>query len=363
MLSMSAEALEAVQYGYTMRVRAESWLDGVLLADNIPVSGGGEAWDASMNVPASITLTAPAEDDDGNIWDPVDTTSPLAAYGQLLRIDFGVDIEADTTEWINHGWFLITNSSSSQGTVTVSAADLLALISEARFVAPFQPTGTFASTLSDLIEPALTADIDGLLTDRAVPAGMQWDDGRLGALNEVLNTWPAAARVNEDGYLAVTEPPDYTGDPVLDLSDTGDGATVTWYESSTTRDGAFNVVVAQGSDSSGNQIQGTFYDEDGLSPYRIGGPFNPLPVPYFYYSPLLTTVDECRKAAQTTMVRLRRAAARSISFRGVPHPGLRLDDIVTVTSSKYGLTKARGVIDKYNLPYNPGEMTGTVRLL
>ena len=363
MLPMSTTALAAVQQSYTMRVRAESWLDGVLLADDIPISDGAEDWDVSLAVPATVQLTVPETDGRGNVWAPVNTDDPLAAYGQLLRIDFGMDIGSGSTEWINRGWFLITNSGASQGTVTVQAADLLTLISEANFVGPFQPSGTIASTLGDLIEPALTANIDGLLTDRAIPSGIQWDSGRLDAVFELLDAWPAAGYMDENGIFQVTVPPDDSGPTVLNVSDVGSSATVTWYETTASRDGAFNVVVAQGSDSAGNQIQGTYYDEDGLSPYRIGGPYNPLPVPYSTYSPLLTTVAQCRKAAQTTMARLRRTAARTVSCRMVPHPGLRLGDICSLTSDRYKLNGARGVLDKFTLPYSPQEMTATFRLL
>jgi hypothetical protein len=355
---MSAEALAIVQRSFVMEVRAESWRDGELLADDIPVADGGEDLDRSLNVPERVTLTVPREVR-GVDWDPgADPDHPLASFGQQLHISYGVDIGGGF-EWLQRGWFLITDSAADGDTVTVTAQGLLTLVDEARFVSPFQPASgdTLVSTVRALVEPALTVQFGDALVDRAVPLAMQWDEDRLGALNEVVDAWPADTRVTEDGILLVDELDD-TGSPVLELTD-GVGGTVVRWQGATTRDGAFNVVVAQGENTDGNQLRGTAYDL--TSPYRIDGPFSPLPVPYFYSSPLLTTVAQCRKAAQTTLARLRRTASRRLNVTMVPHPGLQLGDVVSVTGA--GLTAALCMIEALSLPYMPGTMTLTLRVL
>jgi hypothetical protein len=361
MLDMSTTALTVVQGSYTMAMRAEAWLDGELIADGIPISDGGESRDRSLAVPEQISLTVPRRDG-GYDWDPgTDPAHPLAAFGQMLRIDYGVDV-GGSFEWVNRGWFLITESSTDGDTVSVSCQGLLTLIDEANLIAPFQPSSsdTLASVIRALIEPALTVSFDGGLIDRAVPLGMQWDSDRLGAVTEVLNAWGAEAGVTTDGYLFVEAVSD-AGSPVLAITDDPATGTVVQWQSSTTRDGAFNVVVAQGEDGAGNQLQGISYDQDGTSPYRYGGPFNPLPVPYPYQSSLLTTVAQCRAAAAAQMLLLRRTAFRKLSVTMVPHPGLMTGDIVSITGA--GLTGARCVIEQLSLPYSPGEQSLTVRVL
>jgi hypothetical protein len=211
-----------------------------------------------------------------------------------------------------------------------------------------------------LVEPALTVSFDGALIDRAVPLGMQWDSDRLGAVTEVLTAWGAAERVTEDGFLLI-EPVSDAGASVLSISDDRATGTVVRWQGATTRDGAFNCVVAQGEDSAGNQIQGIVYDEDGNSPYQFGGNFNPLPVPFPYQSSLLTTVAQCRTAAAAQLDLLRRQAFRRLDVTMVPHPGLVTGDIVTVTGA--GLTNARCAIESLSLPYSPGEQSLTVRVL
>jgi hypothetical protein len=361
MLDMSTTALAVVQGGYTMDIRAESWLGGLLLADNIPIADGSETRDRSLSVPEQITITVPRRDR-GYDWDPgTDPAHPLAAYGQMLRIDYGVDVGGHM-EWINRGWFLITESSTDGDTVSVSCQGLLTLIAEANLISPFQPSSsdTLVSVIRALVEPALTVSFDGTLIDRAVPLGMQWDSDRLGAVTEVLTAWGAAERVTEDGYLLI-EPVSDAGASVLSISDDPETGTVVRWQGATTRDGAFNVVVAQGEDASGNQIQGVSYDSDGTSPYQYGGSFNPLPVPFPYQSSLLTTVAQCRTTAAAQLKLLRRQAFRKLQVTMVPHPGLVPGDIVSVTGA--GLTSARCAIESLSLPYSPGEQSLTVRVL
>jgi hypothetical protein len=355
---MSDEALAVVQRSHTVVMRAESWLGGELLADDIPIHTGGEERDRSLTVPERVTLTLPRRDR-GVDWDPgAAPDHPLSAYGQQLRISYGVGVGRGV-EWISRGWFLITDTEPDEDSVTVQCEGLLSLIEEARFVAPFQPSGTLASTVRALVEPALTVTFDGALVDRPVPVGMQWDEDRMAALNEVLDAWPAVPRVTEDGFLQI-EPLTESTTPVLSLTD-GDGGTVVRWLGTSSRDGAFNVVVAQGEDADGTQLRGVAYDVDSSSPYRFAGPFSPLAVPYTFSSPLMTTVAQCRQAAQATLARLRRTASRVLTVTMVPHPGLVPGDVVSVTGA--GLIAQPCVIEKQSLPYSPGEMRLTVRTL
>ncbi|WND33945.1 DUF5047 domain-containing protein [Streptomyces sp. BB1-1-1] len=357
MLDLSAEALAIIRRSFVMDVRVSSWRGGELLADDVPISAGSEARDRSLAVPERVTLTVPRRDR-GTDWDPGgDPDHPLAAFGQQLHIAYGVDIGSGM-EWIDRGWFLITDARADGDDINVTAQGLLALIEEAKFVAPYQPAAgdTLVSTVRGLVEPALTVVFDTTLVDRDVPLAMQWDQDRLGALNEVLDAWPADSRVHEDGYLLI-EPMVDVGTPVLALTD-GQGGTVMRWAGASSRDGAFNVVVAQGEDGEGTQLRGTVYDQS--SPYQVGGPFSPLPVPYSFQSPLLKTIEQCRRAAQTRLTLLRRTADRRLEVTMVPHPGLQVGDTVALTNDT--LTGALGTLETLSLPYTPGQMTATVRV-
>jgi hypothetical protein len=95
----------------------------------------------------------------------------------------------------------------------------------------------------------------------------------------------------------------------------------------------------------------------------FGGPFNPLPVPFYYFSPLLTTSAQALAAARTILARRQRAAGRTLTFEAIPHPGLEAGDLVTVTSTN--LVAAAAVVESLTMPLTPdgGAMTGTLRVI
>lgn len=357
MITLSADATSVLTRSFRYYVNVQSWLGDVMLSDDVPIVDGGEDVDRTLRVPERVTLTVPRTDR-GTTYDPVEADSPLAAYGQHLVVSLGLDIGNGAVEWFQRGEYVITDSQAEGDAVQVEAAGLLQLIDEARLASPFQPSGTLVSTLRALVEPALTVNVDAALTDRAVPSGMNWDEDRLGAVLEVLDAWPADAYVTADGYLSVVPASD-SSTSVLSLTD-GTGGTVMRWAGESTRDGCYNAVVARGTASDGGQVQGVAYDNTS-GPLVYGGAFNPLPVPFFFESPLLTTVAQCNDAANTRLRTLRRQSARKITATCVPHPGLQVGDAVRVTGR--GLVNHLCIVERLALPYTPAEMALTLRVV
>jgi hypothetical protein len=350
MLDVSADLLAVLRESYVMRMHVNAWRGDVLLYDNIPVAAGSLSMDRSLAVPERLSLTVPRLADGIN-WVPKANDHPLSPYGQLLQVSLGV-LVGDTEELLRLGWFVITETDVDGDTVRVTAEGLLKLIDEARFVAPFEPSGTLTNTVRALVEPTLTVVFDSLV-DRNVPLGMKWDEDRLAALHEVIDAWPAEAYVTEDGYLLVSPVTDPKTQPSSwDVTDDRDVGTVVKWSGDATREGAYTIVVARGEDANNEQVQAVEFDEDQTSSTYFGGPFNPLPVPYFFYSPLLTTVAQCQSAAQSIVARKRRARSKKIAVEMIPNHALRLADVVTVTGD--GLDAARGTIENISLPLNPG---------
>lgn len=315
---------------YTYHLKVSSWLGDELLAAEVPVAAASEECDRGLSVPERVTFTVPREAA-GYDWTPTEDTHPLAAAGQTLKVSLGVGQGADGIEWFQRGEFLIQDTQQQGESISVTAVGLLALVEEARFVAPFQPTGTIGSTVRELIEPALTANLENAPSDRAVPtSAVNWDTDRLGALYELMDAWPADLRVNEQGYLEII------ADVVPDTDDTvrsfiqDTGGTVIELAGSSTRDGGFNVVVATGQSADGNEVRGIAYVSTGPWAYGVGSA-NPLPVPFGYSSPLLTTNGQCTAAAQTVLRRkMRQAVLRQYTVTAVPDPTLQLGDPVLV---------------------------------
>lgn len=355
-ITISDDALNSLYHGWTAHCRVESWLAGTLLADDIPVSAGWEEADGTLTVPERVTLTVPRRAD-GVDWAPDTDDHPLAANGQRLRVSLGIGLGGDRIEWFQRGEFVIHDAEPQGDSVAVEARGLLHLIDEARLVSPFQPSGTFVSTIRALVEPALTVAFHADLTDRAVPSGVTYDEDRLGALYEVLDAWPAQLRTAAAGHLIV-EPVGATAGTIW-LYDAGPARIISDTAGKSSRDGAYTVVVARGTATDGGQVQGVAYDSS-TGPHAHGGPFNPLPVPFYFYSPLLTTVTQCRSAAATILARKQRDSVRPIEMSGVPHPVLQLRDQAIINDGGYSGGYS---VEGYRLPYvaGQGQMTLTVR--
>lgn len=337
-------------------VRASAWLGGTLLAANVPITAGNEEGDRSLNVPDRVVLTVPRRHN-GVDWTPVSDTSPLAAAGQQLKIQLGVGTAGGQVEWFPRGTFLIeqTIPSSDGLSLQVTCGGLLSLPEEADFVTPFQPTGTIASTLRKLLEPAVLVNLLDAPDDRAVPSGVNWDTDRLAAVGELLDAWPADLLMHEQGYARIV--------PTLEVGDTpvktyleGAGGTVVSVSGSTSRDGGFNVVVATGYAADGGEVRGLAYVETGPWAYGIGSA-TPLPVPFGYSSPLLTTNAQCTAAARTVLARkLRAGVKRRYTVTGPVDPRLQLADPAWLTLAD-GSVDELCTVEAFRLPYTPAEMS------
>lgn len=364
MLDTSVLAAKIIgRRSFRMTARATVTRGGEVLAADIPIADGFEEADDTLRVPERVTISVPRVVD-GVDWSPQDPTDPLAPYGQRLHVKLGIDLGADGTEWLDRGEFLIYESglSADEKTVDVTAVGLLELVDESGLVTPFTPGSTFAASLRKLVEPALTValhpDVD---TSGTVPSTLNFDDDRLGAMLDILEAWPARAQVTPSGYLYVT-PADYypTGPTVQRYNfDTEDGvgqrfANVVHVSGSMTRDGIYNVVVARGQAADGGQVTGIAYDRS--SPTAYQGVFNRLPVPYYYFSPLLDTAAKANKAAASTLARVARPQPRRWEMVCSPDPRILLNDLVPYRALRSTAVEDEipCVVEKLRMPYTAG---------
>lgn len=345
---------------------------GEVLLDDCPIVGGQEEFDNTLRVPERVTFTVPRIVDGVDLI-PTSATSPLAPYGQRIHIKVGVGI-AGRDEWYNRGEFLLQSASLEGNTIAVTAVGLLALIDEAGLVLPFKPTGTLTTSLRALVEPALTVAVSSDVTalDRSVPSGITQDDDRLGAVLELLDAWPARAQVTPAGYLDVRAVDDFDDGPPIQLYNFVDddgtvdqGANVVDVGGAITREGLFNTVVARGQGVSGEQVTGVVYDVTPGGATARGGPFNPLPVPKYFFSPLMTTQAHCLSAAAGILRRGTGGPGQRIQLTCVPDLRILGNDLVmyrTMRSSDPAWW-IPCTVDRLVLPYtaDSGPMTVVLR--
>lgn len=340
--TLSTAAVSTLSRSYALYARYSSWLGDSLLATDIPVDSGNESGDRASAVAERVELTVPLRYR-GESWAPDSDLHPLAANGQRIRVELGIGLGSGAIEWFQRGEFVIVDVDTDDESVQVECAGLLYLVEEARLVSPYQPTGDLAATIRALCEPAVPVVFDPALTNRSVPAGMNFDESRIGGLGELVDAWPADYVMTSEGYLYVYSTT-AARTPVVTIS-----SGIVEVSGRSTREGAYNTVVARGQTSAGAVLQAVAYDTSG-GPKAYGGPFNPLPVPYFFQSPLLTTVDQARQSAETILKRLQRDTSRQFQVEMVPDPRLQIGDLVTLSCTEYtGLAE----IDSLRLPYGP----------
>lgn len=325
------------------RPRVASWLSGVLLADELPVLGGRLTWDASRNVPDQLRMTV-ARFDGLRDYLPLEPDAPLARYGQQLDVTITVD-GVD----VRMGRYLIVDWSYDEDTIEVTAAGLLQIAADSRLLSPTSPRddGSLASEFVRLLPEQMSAQFASGLVDRPVPAAMSWDESRIDALWDIADAWPAVLRPDAWGQVLVKPPVVVSADPVLSVSD-GVGGTVVSVPQVDTRDGAYNIVVAR-STADGVDAQAVARVTSGpmaVSTYN--------PVPKFFPSPLLLTVDQCQAAANAMRDEsTRRSSVLKVTMAPDPRP--ELDDTIGVTRD--GVLRL-GVVVAVDMPLtiNDGEM-------
>lgn len=328
-----SDALAAIldSRSFVMSCRISVTLGGTILADDIPVIAGTEEFDDSLRVPERVQLSVPRIVD-GVDMIPTGPTSPLAPYGQRMHVKIGVGIDGGDTEWMDRGEFLIHTTQLQGEEIAVTAVGLLEMIDEARLVAAFRPAGTFTTALRALVEPALTVIIDPAVTalDRSVPSDLNEDEDRLQAVLNLLTAWPARGQLDQSGVLRILAADDYPAGGVVQLYnfDDHETANVIQVGGAITRDGLYNTVVARGQAADGNTVIGVAYDKTAGGATSLTSYFNPLPVPFYYFSPLMTTSVQCQAAASSILTRKAALSAQRLQMDCVPDPRLCGNDLI-----------------------------------
>jgi len=331
---------------------AASWLDGELLALDIPVVSGRLSVVGSARVPEEVVFTVP-DVVDGFSWVPgEDPRHPLARFGQ--QIDLGIDVTSPLTGGVSHwrlGRFRVHDWAWDDlaGTVTVTCWGILTRAQEAKFTVPETPRagGTFASEFRRLMVPGVPVFIDSGLADRPVPQSLQYPSDRLDTLYAIADAWPARILTDRWGTVNVLAPLPLVPSPLWLLSD-GEGGVLVSAPRLDTRTGLYNVVVGTSS----------ALDTTAMSPVRAvaqitTGPLKVTddgtgygPVVYEWSLPLAVTQAEMQASVDTMVVEKARPSVIS-TVHCAPDPRIGLSDPASV--SRAGETWW-GYVVAYELP-------------
>jgi hypothetical protein len=335
---------------------------------------------------------------------PVNPSSLLAPFGTEVFIETGVvasgnNIPSNSINWIPDGLFAIATSqvddTGPNCTVTLQLYDRAWTLAQRVLKNPYNfpatGSGNFVSEIQALLNLVWNEQINvqplqyNIVPTAAVVPTASYSQGS--------DPWQAALDMAASvGYeLYFSETGIVVGHPIPDPNTTvssmnftdqptyvqgygGTGSTAllgsaysTPVEVSVkmTRDGVHNDVIVQGTGSanaatyngnglqtSGQPILAEAADTNPLSPTFIGGAMGD--VPNFVQSSLVTNVGAQGMANNDLQQAL--SSTWSITLAVAPNPTLDVNDIVTITRPRVGLTNARVVIDTITHTFNYADL-------
>lgn len=334
---------------HSVRTVIDSYFDGEVIAEDVPLDSGVMEVTADSNVPVRLDLTFPSE------WAPRTQADPLAVYGQRLVVRQVIGIGND--EWtVDLGQYRVQGWDHEAPAVSVEALSLEQIIADYRFDSPYKRPGgaTFAGQLGAICKGLLPVDTSAL-TNRSLPASLttDWTEDRMAAVRAVQTNWPCDLRVDEDGVLVATPVRTVAATPDVEWQHGEANAYITTGGAGL-RDDIYNAVVARGERANGTPVQATVVDDDPTSPTYFYGPYGRRQ--RFYESPLITSVSEAQAAARSVLRKERRRAA-TVVVTAPPDPRVEMLDTARVTLADG--TTYTGLVTDISLPLTPLEGPAT----
>lgn len=350
MRNVSENFAAMLNESHEVSVAIACYYDGRPVADEIPVTEGSLEIDGTAAVPGQLSATLPRylhDQNSGTVRDLLptgDDDAPLGCSGTQVAVMYTVQIPGQAQrESVALGWYRISSWDEGDGTVSITATSLEALIEEARLINPITiAKGTpFATAAARIVEGLLPLRVTA---NAAKTTTMDpFEEDRLEALAALLNAWPARSRVDTTGTLEILPPINDATDPIVTTLTDGEDGTVIQSPTSGSRDGVYNAVRASGeAEGEVAPVSATAYISSG--PRRWNGPYGNIP--YFYSSPLLTTKAQAAAAAKTRLAALQ-VTAQPLEVEIAPDPRLEPGDVVEV--KHHGWTRLMR-IDALSLP-------------
>lgn len=313
----------------------------------IPILSGDVTADATADILATLSLSTVYP------W-PAAPTSFGNNLGPEIYVERGVTYANGRTEWVGLGYFRINDVDQDDpngGPLAITGEDRMANIRDARPIIPIQfGSGASVSSVIEFVvnEVMPTAEVvyDFDAGTTLLQADYIMTDDRLGFLKDITSAFGKIMFWDYAGRLQVKDRPDPTKGSVYSV-DAGRNGVLVSAKRTRTRDGVYNVVVANGQPTGElPPVSGFAVDDNPNSPTYIAGDFGI--VPEYYTSQFLTTEDQCRAAA-ASMLLTATGLPYSVSLGSVPNPALEPSDVIAVSYNGHDPTEVH-ICDKISYP-------------
>jgi hypothetical protein len=319
------------------RLEVTVWRGGQLVVpDPLDVSRWSLSWDAGRQVQGQASLTF--ADPDGALA-PWSMGDPLGPGGSRLQVVYVFGL---TGTRVPLGWWRIRSVDPVEewrvygvgesvvrvpggGSVSVQADEETATAVLARLDAETVRASTVVAEVRRLLEDVCPVVAHDAVTDRPVPSGYVYDEGRMDGVEDLLDTIHATHRMGGDGSLEIVP---VTGvGPVWTIAGGESGAQVKTVRS-LSDDGVYNAAVSYGERADGRPRGGGADLTTG--PPAWGGPFGQVPT---FHQAVAVTQDGVNADARTVLATSKEAGDVDLRVTCLTHPGVQLHDLVTVMAA------------------------------
>lgn len=325
----------------------------------LPIQSGTVTLNANAEVRASAELELA---DDGALGlVPTDSDSPLAPFGNEIRIERGLTYQSGADELVAICVARIeraTVSDTGDGlAIRVSGLDRAQKYIDAQFEAPYQVAA--ATNAIDAIETVLReVDADAPF---ALPASAHTTP--LLVAEEGEDRWAFAQGIaraiggelyhDGDGVLTLA-PVLQTATSVATVAE-GDGGVLLSLDAEWDRTEAFNrvIVTAESSSETGPVLRGCATDDaDPTSPTYYYGPFGRKPM--LVASEFVTTEDQANTMAEALLAK-NLGITKAVDFGSLVLPHLEPYDAITITRERAGVAAELHVLDSLTIPLSASD--------
>lgn len=327
MLPVSALAMAALRAPHKVYTRAEVWLGGVRMIDNLPIISGSVRASLQSRTTRTLDLVVPPR------YFPRTASDTLTPFGAEMRVWRGVDIGGITTH-PEYVWPVFRGPISdvawaTGGGCSVKADDRAGDVASSSFLTPVSVTRgdlLHARYREFVSEAAPDAEFDTFtLQDRVLPT-LTWDEDRGQALDDLAGSaggfWYALA----DGRFTLRPVPWVYSDGVVDLELGPDNPVLRSASISFSREGVYNMIVARAERTDGSSpSRYVTYVTEPTSPIRFGGPYGRRP--YHHSVQGAGSAAGVQLVAETLRQRSQ-ALAETWAASIVPFPALELGDLL-----------------------------------
>ena len=333
--SVSAEdlALEVAgtSVGDTLVVTA--WRGGEVVAGPLDVSSWSIDWSESGS-----TLNLAAADPDGDLA-PWALDDPLGPGGSRLQVVYRFGATGTT---VPLGWWRIRSADPVEqwrayprSTVRVPGGGHVALTAEDETCSveldrldPGSRVPSEAHVLDEvtrLVEDYMAVMVHDDVTDRAIPSGLVYEEGRMAAVASLLDTVDAVWRMSGEQVLEVVPASGVASGWTIQGGE--DGALISLART-LSDEGVYNAVISTGQTDDGVPLVGRAYITTG--PLAWGGEFGRVPL---FHSAIATTLPGVQQDADTLLASRQAAGEVDLTVECLTHPGIQVHDLVTVIAA------------------------------